>query len=175
MLQTQRLRLRSWQQSDREPFAQLNADAEVMKYFPATLSRSESDALVERIERHHRAHGFGLWAVEVLSTAAFIGFVGLNVPTFQAHFTPTIEVGWRLARAFWGKGYATEAARSAINYGFEVVGLNEIVAFTAQSNLRSIAVMRRLGMTYQPADDFDHPSLPSGHALQRHVLYRLNS
>ena len=174
MLQTQRLILRNWQQSDLEPFAQINADAEVMKYFPATLSRSESDALVERIENHHRVHRFGLWAVEEHSTGAFIGFIGLNVPTFEAHFTPTVEIGWRLAKAFWGKGYATEGARSAIDYGFEVIGLTEIVSFTAQLNLRSIAVMERLGMTHQEADDFEHPRLPSGHPLQRHVLYRLN-
>ncbi len=174
MLQTQRLILRNWQQSDLEPFAQMNADAEVMKYFPATLSRSESDALVERIENHHRVHRFGLWAVEERSTGAFIGFIGLNVPTFEAHFTPTVEIGWRLAKAFWGQGYATEGARSAIDYGFEVIGLTEIVSFTAQLNLRSIAVMERLGMTHQEADDFEHPRLPSGHPLQRHVLYRLN-
>ena len=174
MLQTQRLILRGWRQSDLEPFAQMNADAEVMKYFPATLSRQESDALVERIENHHQAHGFALWAMEERSTGAFIGFIGLNVPKFQAHFTPTVEVGWRLARKFWGQGYATEGARRAISYGFDDLDLTEIVAFTAQSNLRSIAVMKRLGMTYQEADDFDHPALPSGHPLQRHVLYRLN-
>ncbi len=174
MLQTQRLILRDWQQSDLEAFARMNADAEVMKYFPATLSRPESDALVERIKHHHQAYGFGLWSVEERSTAAFIGFIGLNVPTFEAHFTPTVEVGWRLAKAFWGKGYATEGARRAISYGFEVIGLTEIVSFTAQLNLRSIAVMKRLGMTHRQADDFDHPGLPLGHRLQRHVLYRLN-
>lgn len=174
MLQTQRLILRNWQQSDLEPFVQMNADAEVMKYFPAILSRSESEALVERIEHHHQAYEFGLWAVEERSTGAFIGFIGLNVPRFEAHFTPTVEVGWRLAKAFWGKGYATEGARQVISYGFEVIDLTEIVSFTAQLNLRSIAVMKRLGMTHRQADDFDHPGLPSGHPLQRHVLYRLN-
>ena len=174
MLQTQRLILRDWQQSDIEPFAQMNADAEVMKYFPAILSRQESDALVERIENHHQVHGFGLWAVEERWTGVFIGFIGLSVPKFQAHFTPTVEVGWRLTRKFWGQGYATEGAKRAISYGFYDLGLTEIVAFTAKSNLRSIAVMKRLGMTHQEADDFDHPVLPSGHPLQRHVLYRLN-
>ena len=173
MLQTQRLILRDWQSSDLEPFAQMNADAEVMKYFPASLSRQESNQLVERIEDHHQIHGFGLWAVEERSTGSFIGFVGLNVPSFQAHFTPTVEVGWRLARPFWGQGYATEGARKAISYGLEIIRLSEIVSFTSQLNLRSIAVMKRLGMTYQAADDFDHPRLPSGHPLQRHVLYRL--
>lgn len=175
MLQTERLILRGWQPSDLAPFAQINADAEVMQYFPATLSWQESEALIERIKNHHQVHGFGLWAVEERTTGAFMGLIGLNVPTFQAHFTPAVEVGWRLAKAFWGKGYATEGARKAISYGFEVIGLTEIVSFTAQSNLRSIAVMKRLGMTYQEADDFDHPSLPSNHPLQRHVLYRLSS
>ena len=173
MLQTQRLILRDWQPTDIEHFAQMNADAEVMKYFPATLSRQESEGLFERIQNHHQTHGFGWWAVEEQGTGTFIGFIGLSVPTFQAHFTPAVEVGWRLARAFWGKGYATEGARKAISYGFEVIGLTEIVSFTAQSNLRSIAVMKRLGMTHQEADNFDHPSLPSGHPLQRHVLYRI--
>ncbi len=173
MLETQRLLLRRWQQSDLTPFAQMNADVEVMKYFPATLSQSESEAMVERIENHHQVHGFGLWAVQESSTGAFIGFIGLSVPQFEAHFTPTVEVGWRLARKFWGKGYATEGARKALSYGFEVLGLTEIVSFTAKSNLRSIAVMKRLNMTYQEADDFNHPGLPLGHALRRHVLYRL--
>ena len=173
MLQTQRLILRDWQSSDLETFAQMNADSEVMKYFPASLSRQESDQLVERIEDHHKIHGFGSWAVEERSTGSFIGSVGLNVPSFQAHFTPTVEVGWRLARPFWGQGYATEGARKAISYGFKVIGLSEIVSFTSQLNLRSIAVMKRLGMTYQVADDFDHPRFSSGHPLQRHVLYRL--
>jgi len=173
MLETQRLILRDWQPSDIAPFAQMNADAQVMEYFPATLSWQESEALLERIKKHHQTYGFGLWATEERATGAFIGFIGLSVPTFQAHFTPTVEVGWRLARAFWGKGYATEGARKAIDYGFEVIGLTEIVSFTAQLNLRSIAVMKRLGMSYHEADDFDHPSLPSGHSLQRHVLYRL--
>lgn len=173
ILETQRLILRDWQQSDREPFARLNADPEVMQYFPATLSPQESDTLVDRIEEHRQIHNFCFWAAEERSTGAFIGFIGLKVPTFEAHFTPTVEVGWRLAKAFWGKGYATEGARKAIRYGFEKIDLPEIVSFTAQINLRSIAVMKRLGMTHNDADDFDHPLLPPGHPLQRHVLYRL--
>jgi RimJ/RimL family protein N-acetyltransferase len=175
MLHTPRLILRAWQPSDLKPFAQMNADPEVMKYFPAALSRPESNALVERIEHHHQTHGFGLWAVEERSSATFIGAIGLNVPSFEAHFMPAVEVSWRLAHPFWSKGYATEAARAAIKYGFEVLGLSEIVSFTAQVNRRSIALMQRLGMTHQEADDFDHPSLPSGHPLQRHVLYRSTS
>jgi RimJ/RimL family protein N-acetyltransferase len=175
MLQTQRLILRNWQSSDLEPFAHMNADCEVMKYFPAALSRQESNQLVERIEAHHQIHGFGLWATEEQLTGIFIGFIGLNMPSFQAHFTPTVEVGWRLARPYWGKGYATEGAKKAISYGFNVLRLPEIVSFTSKLNLRSIAVMKRLGRTYQVADDFEHPRLPSGHPLQKHVLYRLNS
>lgn len=173
MLKTQRLIFRRWQDSDCQPFAQMNSDVEVMKYFPALLSPEESNALIERIERHHEVHGFGLWAVEEQATGTFIGCIGLLVPKFQAHFTPTVEVGWRLAKDFWGKGYATEGAKEVIKYGFEVIGLKEIVSFTALSNQRSIAVMKRLGMTRQQSDDFDHPKLPQGHPLQRHVLYRL--
>lgn len=173
MLKTQRLLLRHWQKSDLDPFAKMNADVQVMKYFPATLSQQQSDALVEKIENHHQINKFGLWAVEELATGVFIGFIGLNVPTFEAHFTPTVEIGWRLAQAFWGKGYATEGAKRVVSYGFEVIGLREIVSFTARLNLRSIAVMKRLGMTYNEADDFDHPSLPLDHPLQKHVLYRL--
>jgi len=174
MLETLRLILRGWQPSDLEPFAQMNADPEVMKYFPAPLSQPESDALVVEIMSHHQIHRFGVWAVEEKITETFIGFIGLNVPSFHAHFTPTVEVGWRLARPFWGKGYATEGAREAIRYGFEVIKLPEIVSFTAQVNVSSIAVMKRLGMTHQETEDFDHPRVPLGHSLQRHVLYRLN-
>jgi ribosomal-protein-alanine N-acetyltransferase len=172
VLQTERLILRDWRDSDYEPFAQLNADPEVMRYFPAPLSRQESDRLVEGMIEHHRTHGFGLWAVEEQNSGSFMGFVGLNIPTFAAHFTPTVEVGWRLATPFWGKGYATEAAREALRYGFEELQLLEIVSFTATINQRSIAVMKRLGMTHDPAEDFDHPRVPTGHPLQRHVLYR---
>jgi RimJ/RimL family protein N-acetyltransferase len=170
-LQTQRLILRDWQDTDLDPFAKMNADPEVMTYFPALLSRQESDSLVQRINVHHQAYGFGLWAVE--TTGSFIGFIGLNVPSFQAHFTPAVEIGWRLAREFWGQGFATEGAREVLQYGFETIGLREIVSFTSSLNLKSIAVMKRLGMTSQVSDTFLHPLLPSGHPLQRHVLYRL--
>jgi len=173
MLETQRLILRTWKGSDRVPFAQLNADPNVMRYFPATLSRVESDAVVDAIEAHHRTHGFGLWAVEKKATGAFMGFIGLNIPSFQAHFTPTVEIGWRLAQPFWGKGYATEGAKQALHYGFQKLELSEIVSFTAKVNRRSIAVMERLGMTHNPADDFEHPRLPPGHVLRPHVLYRI--
>jgi RimJ/RimL family protein N-acetyltransferase len=170
---TPRLRLRRWQASDLAPFAAMNADPVVMEHFPAPLSRAESDQMVERITTHHQTHGFGLWAVEVKATGDFIGFIGLNVPTFEAHFTPTVEIGWRLARPFWGLGYATEGAKQALAVGFHRLGLPEIVSFTATINHRSIAVMQRLPMTHDPAENFDHPRVAAGHPLARHVLYRM--
>jgi RimJ/RimL family protein N-acetyltransferase len=174
-LQTERLILRPWQQSDREPFARMNADPAVMEFFPACLSRDESDAAVDWIEAHSRQHGFGIFAVELRAEQAFIGFTGLSVPRFEAHFRPCVEIGWRLARPYWGQGLATEAARAAVRYGFEVIGLDQIVSFTVPANVRSRAVMEKLGMTHDPSEDFDHPSLPEGHPLRRHVLYRLKT
>jgi RimJ/RimL family protein N-acetyltransferase len=173
-LRTERLLLRGWRDGDREPFAALNADAEVMEHFPAPLTRSESDALVEMNVAHFSRHPFGLWAVEVVESGTFIGFTGLAEWAFEAHFMPAVEVGWRLARPAWGHGYATEAARAALAFGFEVCDLDEIVSFTSVPNTRSRAVMARLGLTRDPADDFDHPKMPSGHRLERHVLYRLD-
>ena len=172
-MRTERLLLRRWRDADREPFAALNADPRVMELFPAALSRAESDAFVDRNEAAFEARGFGLWAVEVVDGGRFAGFVGLWVPSFEAHFTPAVEIGWRLAHEHWGHGYATEAARAAIAYGFDEVGLDEIVSFTTPANERSWRVMERLGMTHDPADDFDHPQVPVGHPLRRHVLYRL--
>jgi ribosomal-protein-alanine N-acetyltransferase len=171
---TERLLLRGWRPQDREPFAALNADPEVMEHFPSTMTRQRSDEMVDRLESLMEANGFGLWAVEVMATGEFIGFTGLNRVPFEAHFTPAVEVGWRLARPAWGHGYATEAARAALAYGFEVAGLDEIVSFTATTNLRSQAVMRRLGMTSDPADDFDHPRVDD-ERLRRHVLFRLKA
>ena len=172
-LRTERLLLRRWREADRAPFAALNADPEVMEHFPAPLSREESDAFVDRIEAFWAEYGFGLWAVERLDTGQFIGFDGLSMPSFEAQFTPCVEVGWRLAREHWGHGFATEAARAAMADGFDRLGLDEIVSFTATTNVRSMAVMERLGMTRDPRDDFDHPRVPEGHRLRRHVLYRL--
>ena len=171
-LRTERLLLRRWRAQDRGPFAALNADPAVMEFFPAPLSREESDALVEAIEAGFERHGFGLWALEAREGGELLGFTGLAVPGFEAHFTPAIEIGWRLARPAWGHGYATEAARAALEFGFEGADLDEVVSFAAAGNLRSRAVMERLEMRHDPADDFDHPSLPSGHPLQHHVLYR---
>jgi RimJ/RimL family protein N-acetyltransferase len=171
-LRTERLLLRAWRDEDLAPFAALNADPEVRRHFPAALGRAESDGQAERIRAGFAAHGFGLWAVEVPGQAAFIGFVGLAVPNFEAHFTPCVEIGWRLARPHQGRGYATEGARAALDFGFTRLGLAEIVSFTVPANLSSRRVMEKLGM--QLTDDFDHPLLPAGHPLQRHVLYRLS-
>jgi RimJ/RimL family protein N-acetyltransferase len=171
-LRTSRLLLRGWRPEDAAPFAALNADPEVMAHFPATLDRAASDALMERIVARFGEDGLGLWAVEVVGGAPFIGFTGLMAPRFSAHFTPCVEVGWRLGRPHWGRGYATEGARAALDHGFQVLGLPEIVSFTVPSNRRSIKVMERLGMHRDPGDDFEHPSLPRGHPLRRHVLYR---
>ncbi len=171
-LRTPRLTLRRWDPADREPFAGLNADPRVMEHFPRPLTREESDELVDRIEAGFESRGFGLWAVDVQKSGEFIGFTGLAVPSFGAHFTPAVEVGWRLARSAWGNGYATEAGRAALAFGFEEAGLSEIVSLTSVGNLRSRAVMERLGMTRDPADDFDHPLLSERDPLRRHVLYR---
>jgi RimJ/RimL family protein N-acetyltransferase len=172
-LVTDRLALRQWRDADLAPFAALNADPEVMRYFPAPLTRTQSDEFAGYVHETIERQGWGLWAVEVIDGPAFIGFVGLNRVTFDEHFTPAVEVGWRLARPFWGYGYATEAATAALSFGFERLELDEIVSFTTRSNEPSIRVMRRLGMRHDAAGDFDHPRVPEASPLRRHVLYRL--
>lgn len=172
-LRTQRLLLRRWREEDREPFAAMGADPEVMRHFPALLDRAASDALIDLQDALLERRGWGLWAVEEEVEGRFLGFTGLNVPRFEAPFTPATEIGWRLRRDAWGHGYATEAARAALAVAFRDLGLHEVVSFTASTNLRSQAVMRRLGMTHDPADDFDHPLLHDGSPLRRHVLFRL--
>ena len=172
-LRSDRLLLRCWRDSDRAPFTELNSDPKVREYLPAAIGPIGSDAIVDRIEDHFDAHDFGLWAVEIPGRAPFAGFIGLSVPRFEAHFTPCVEIGWRLAAEHWGHGYATEGARSALAFGFEQLGLDEILSFTVPANRRSRRVMEKLGMTTRPEDEFDHPLLPDGHPLQRHVLYRL--
>ena len=173
-LRTERLLLRQWRESDLEPWAALSADPEVMRYFPSTHTREQSETLARTFAAGIDERGWGLWAVEVVHGAPFIGFVGLNVPGFEAHFTPAVEVGWRLGREHWGHGYATEAARSAVAFGFGELQLDEIVSFTTEGNSRSRRVMERLGMTHDPAEDFDHPALPDW-PMRRHVLYRLRA
>jgi RimJ/RimL family protein N-acetyltransferase len=172
-IQTKRLILRRPRQEDRGPFARMNADPRVMEFFPAPFSLHESNALMDRIEAHHEQHGFSWSAAELRETGEFIGFIGLAVPRFEAAFTPCVEIGWRLAAEYWGRGLATEGAHAVVNYAFNDLGLSEIVSFTTAQNLRSRRMMEKLGMTRDPADDFDHPSLPEGHPQQRHVLYRL--
>jgi len=172
-LETERLILREWRQSDLQPFSQINADPRVMEFLPAPLSSQQSDRFVDQIERHIRDHGFGLSAVELRRDHSFIGYIGLAVPSFQASFTPCVEVGWRLSADQWGCGLATEGAREVIRYAFEDLKLDALVSFTMPANLRSRRVMEKLGMTRDPAEDFDHPNLPPGHPLRRHVLYRL--
>ncbi len=170
---TSRLVLRQWRESDRQPFAALNADPLVMEHFPALLSRDESDTMMGRCIVQLDRDGYGLWAVEVRSSGEFIGFVGLAMPTWEAAFTPCTEIGWRLARSAWRHGYATEAANAALAMAFSVVGLDEVVSFTTSSNLRSQRVMERIGMTRDPSEDFDHPRVAVG-PHRRHVLYRIN-
>ncbi len=173
-LSTERLILRAWRESDRSEFARLNDDPVVMEHMPSRLTRDESDAMAVRIEQHIANHGWGLWAVEVKGGAPFIGYVGLAVPRFQAHFLPAVEIGWRLAQEHWGRGYATEAARASLRHAFEKLNLQQIVSFTVPLNRRSIGVMERIGMTRDPGGDFEHPNLAAGHPLRSHVLYRMS-
>jgi RimJ/RimL family protein N-acetyltransferase len=173
VIQTERLILRPWRESDREPFSQMNSDPAVMRHFPAPLSRQESDALVDRIEAQWVQRGFTFYAAELRGSGDFIGFIGISVPPFEARFTPCVEIGWRLAPVYWNRGLATEGARAVLRHAFEVQGLAEVVAFTVPANLPSRRVMEKIGMTHDPADDFDHPLLPEGHPLRRHVLYRV--
>ena len=172
MLTTNRLLLRRWTKEDSEPFSRMNSDAKVMEFLPKSLTRSESDLFIERIEDHFRKHAFGLYAAELREDHSFIGFVGLSVPAFQAHFTPCVEIGWRLAAEHWGRGLATEGAKEMLRHAFQDLKVDEVVSFTVPANVRSRRVMEKIGMVRNAADDFDHPSLPEGHPLKRHVLYR---
>lgn len=167
-LRTDRLLLRQWRDGDRDPFAELNADPVVMEHFPATLSRAESEAFVDRHSALIDQRGWGLWAVEVRETGAFIGFTGLAVPVFDADFVPCTEIGWRLAASAWGRGYATEAATAVLTHAFDEIGLDDVVSFTYVGNDRSRRVMEKIGLRERL--EFDHPNLP-GDPIQRHVLY----
>lgn len=173
MIHTARLLLREWRDSDLEPLAAMSADPEVMRHFPAPLGRNESAALIDRCRHHFAEHGFGLWALERRDNGRFVGFAGLGHMDFEAHFTPAIEIGWRLARDQWGLGLASEAARAVLRQGFEELALEQIIAYTALSNLASQRVMRAIGMQRDLADDFEHPKLPLGHPLRPHLLYRI--
>ena len=173
ILTTPRVQLRLWKPADLAAFAAMNADPRVMEFYPDPLTREDSDAVARRIEEGFSKHGFGLWALEIPGAAEFAGFVGLSVPRFEAVFTPCVEIGWRLGAEFWGRGYATEAARAVLAHGFGTLGLAEIVSFTATQNTRSRAVMERIGMQRCPELDFEHPVLSKGHRLSRHVFYRV--
>ena len=172
ILTTERLLLRPWRDEDFAPYAAINADPRVMEHYPATQTRAESDAGALRIKTRIEEQGWGLWAMELRATGEFVGFTGLQRPPFEAHFTPCIEIGWRVAYEYWDRGLAPEAAKASLAYGYEVLGLEEIVAMTALQNVRSMRVMEKVWMTCDPADDFDMPRLPEGHRLRRHVLYR---
>jgi RimJ/RimL family protein N-acetyltransferase len=171
-LRTDRLVLRDWRDADREPFAMMNADPAVMEFFPSTLDPQASDVIVDHFQREFAERGFCPWALELADVEAFIGFVGLHCVPDEMTFSPAVEVGWRLARPFWGQGYATEAATRVLRFGFDELGLEELVSFTSVLNVRSRRVMERLGMSRDPRDDFEHPNIPEGHRLRPHVLYR---
>jgi 3-dehydroquinate dehydratase/shikimate dehydrogenase len=173
-LRTDRLILRPWREDDLEPFAALNADPEVMRYFPSVADRQRSDTIARRVGAQIDERGWGLWAVQVQDGARFIGFIGLQPIPFEAHFTPAVEVGWRLAREHWGRGYAPEGARAAVDFAFGNLELDDLVSMTTPANLPSQRVMQKLGMTRDPDDDFDHPNLPDWEH-RRHILYRLRS
>ena len=170
---TQRLRLRQWRETDREPCAALNADPAVMRFFADTQSREASDRSIDVWRAELNERGWSNWAVEALESGGFIGFIGLSVPKRSLPFMPCVEVGYRLAREYWGKGYATEGAKAALDVAFRKLALNEVVSFTALLNLPSRAVMERIGMA-NANEDFDHPALPEGSALRRHCLYRVS-
>jgi RimJ/RimL family protein N-acetyltransferase len=171
-IETERLILRRWQPEDLEPFAAMNADPRVMEFYPKTLKKSETEAMIATIEQRIEQLGFGLWATELKRTGQLIGFIGLSVPGYLFPFSPCTEIGWRLAFDQWGHGYAQEGARAALTFGFERIALKEIVSFTTVANIRSRNVMEKIGMVHDRNADFDHPGLPEGHPLRRHVLYR---
>lgn len=173
IITTDRLILRRWRFSDLESFAELNSCEHVCEFLPKILIKQESDILAQKIINHFDKYGFGLFAVENKDDGNFMGFTGLNTPAFDAHFMPAIEIGWRLSYKYWGCGFATEAAIAVRDYAFKELNLNEIVSFTTEQNIRSRRVMEKIGMTYNPREDFDHPVLSKNHPLRRHVLYRI--
>ena len=171
---TERLTLRRWREADRLPFRRLNADPRVMEFMPGLLDPAASDELMFRIERHFERHGFGLWAAELRGDGSFAGFIGVSVPGFVAGFMPAVEIGWRLRADCWGRGLATEGARAVAEHAFTAAGLASLVSFTVPANMRSRRVMEKIGMRHDASGDFDHPLLPQGHSLRRHVLYRID-
>lgn len=174
MLKSERLILRPWREEDLEPFAKMNADVRVREYFPGLLSREQSDLSVKMFSEHIQQHGWGFWAAALIETDEFIGFIGLQNVASEAHFAPAVEVGWRLAQEFWGRGYATEGAKAALRYAFETLKLDEVVSYTVEGNWKSRNVMEKIGMQRNPEEDFDHPKILEGNPLRRHVLYRIS-
>lgn len=172
VLTTDRLNLREWEDRDLEPFSRMNADPQVMKYFPSLLTAEQTRAYFQRILDHHSTHGFGLLVVEGREQKEFMGYTGLSIPNFEADFMPCVEVGWRFREEYWHKGYATEAARACLAQGFDKLGLKTIHSFTSIHNHPSEAVMRRIGM--EKIGEFDHPKIEKGHYIERHVLYRID-
>jgi len=172
MIETERLILRTWRDSDLEPFAQLNSDPVVMEYFLQPLTREESNAWVERMQAHQARHGFSHYAVELKESGLFVGSIGLSVPSYETPFSPFVEIGWRLMAAWWNQGLVTEGAKAVLRHAFDDLQLSEVVAFTVPANLRSRRVMEKIGMVRDLAGDFNHPRVPEGHPLQPHVLYR---
>lgn len=175
VIKTDRLVLRTWCEEDLEHFAKMNADPRVMEFFPSVRSFEESKDEFTLIQEGFSSDGWGLWVASLIGSDKFMGFIGIKKIGYQTHFTPAVEIGWRLAYEYWGQGYATEGAKAALEYGFENVKLDEIVAMTAKQNIRSQNVMEKIGMTCNPDDDFDHPKVPEGNWLRRHVLYRIKN
>ena len=173
ILRTRRLILRQWKDSDLLPFAKMNADHRVMEFMLGKMTKEETCQSIEGIKKHFDAHGFGRWAVELTESGKFIGFVGISIPPYTLPFSPCVEIAWRICPEEWGRGYAPEAAKEVLRDGFERVGLEEIVSFTTLTNLKSRRVMEKLGMQHCPDQNFDHPMVPEGHRLRRHVLYRM--
>jgi RimJ/RimL family protein N-acetyltransferase len=173
LFETERLIIRNWEEADFKAFAKMNSDPRVMEYFPSVLNHAESRAFFDVMIQKNQKNGFCYWPIELKLTEECIGFVGLDVPGFKAHFTPCVEIGWHLAHQYWGKGYAPESAVACLDYGFNELGLQEVVSFTSVNNLNSRKLMEKIGMTHHPEEDFDHPKLEEGHYLRRHVLYRI--
>ena len=175
IIETERLLLRRWRDGDREPFASICADPRVMKFFPSTQTREQSGAQIDRQNSHMDRHGFCFWALENRASGEFLGFTGLLNVGFAAPFAPAVEIGWRLAHRFWDAGYAGEAARASVAWGFNTLRLDEIVSFAFVDNWRSRRVMERIGMRHDPGGEFDMPTLPEGHPLRRHAFYRIRA
>lgn len=172
IFESSRLGFRMWQELDRELFANMNASNEVMRYFPKTLDYKETDDFLHRIQKHFEETGYGLWAVEIKDTKEFIGFIGLLTATFEAEFTPCVEIGWRLDNKYWNNGYATEGAKACLEYGFNKLNLNSIYSFTAETNKPSENVMKKIGL--KKVGEFDHPKVEDGSPLKHHVLYKID-